>query len=71
MYAAIHAAPGVRDALITTLRRLPLDTDPATVREHIFIRPTEIAVIGDDPLDTANTKGKLTLTLGAGGFIDT
>ena len=71
VYAAIQAAPGVRDALITRLRRLPQDTDPATVRDHIFIRPTEIAAIGNDPLDTANSKGKLTLTLGAGGFVDT
>ena len=71
VYAAIQTAPGVRDALITRLRRLPQDTDPATVRDHIFIRSTEIATIGNDPLDTANSKGKLTLTLGAGGFVDT
>jgi len=40
------------------------------VRPDIFIRPTELAVIANDPEDTNNQKGKLTLTLGQGGFID-
>ena len=71
VYSALQAVAGVRDATITTLRRLDLDSDPATVRDTIFIRPTEIAVIANDPADTANQRGKLVITLGEGGFIDT
>lgn len=71
VYAAIQAVAVVRDATITTMRRLDLDSDPATVRDSIFIRPTEIVVIANDPADTANQRGKLVITLGEGGFIDT
>jgi predicted phage baseplate assembly protein len=70
VYAALQDVPGVADALITTLRRLDLDPDPATVRNDIFIRPTELAVIENDPADTGNQFGKLTITLGVGGYAD-
>jgi predicted phage baseplate assembly protein len=70
VYAAIQALPGIRDARITTLRRMDLDaTDPSIVRDDIFIRPTEIAVIQNDPGDAS--KGTLTVTRGRGGFVDT
>jgi hypothetical protein len=69
LYAAVQAVPGVRGAVVTALRRLDLDTDPATVREDIFIRPTELAVVGNDPGDPA--KGTLTVTWREGGFVDT
>jgi len=67
-YAALQAVPGVRDATITTFRQV--GDPPTMVRPDIFIRPTELAVIANDPEDTNNQKGKLTLTLGQGGFID-
>lgn len=71
VYAAIQAVPGVADATITTLRAPSVDHDPTTVRDDVFIRPIELAVIKNDPADTANQFGKLTLTLGKGGFVDT
>jgi predicted phage baseplate assembly protein len=73
VYAALQAVPGVSDALITTFRRLsaPADTDPNTVRDNIFIRPTELAMIKNDPADTNNQYGKLVISLGKGGFADT
>jgi predicted phage baseplate assembly protein len=70
VYAALQSVPGVRNATITALRRPDLDTNPATVRDAIFIRPTEIAVIRNDPADSANLFGKLTITLDQGGFVD-
>jgi predicted phage baseplate assembly protein len=68
VYARLQSVPGVKDALITTFRRLDVDADPTTVRESIFIRPTELGVILNDP--SQPDKGSLTIT-GAGGFIDT
>jgi hypothetical protein len=69
VYAAIHAVPGVRDATITTFRRMDLDAaDPTRVRDDIFVQPTEIAVIQDDATDPAG--GRLVVTLGSGGFVD-
>ena len=62
--------PGVSDALVTTLRRLDQDQDPATVRDDIFIRPTELAVIKNDPNDISNQFGKMAIHLGKGGFAD-
>jgi hypothetical protein len=72
LYAALQAVEGVRSATVTTLRRLTppdADTDPTTVRETILIRPAEVAVITNDPLNA--DMGTLTLSLGVGGFIDT
>jgi predicted phage baseplate assembly protein len=70
VYAAVQAVPGIHDARITTLRRMDLDAaDPSIVRDDIFIRPTEIAVIQNDPADPS--KGRLTVTRGTGGFVDT
>jgi hypothetical protein len=70
VYAAVQAVPGIYDARITTLRRMDLDAaDPSIVRDDIFIRPTEIAVIQNDPADPS--KGRLTVTRGTGGFVDT
>jgi predicted phage baseplate assembly protein len=72
VYAALQAVEGVRAATITTLRRLSppdADADPATVRDHIFIRPGELAVIANDPIHPGT--GTLTLSLGQGGYIDT
>jgi predicted phage baseplate assembly protein len=67
VYAQLQSVPGVRDALISTFRRLDVDTDPTTVRDSIFIRPTELGVILNDP--SQPDKGSLTIT-GSGGFID-
>ena len=68
IYAELQSVAGVKDALVTTLRRLDTDTDPAKVRDSIFIRPTELAVILNDPKQP--NKGTLSIT-GSGGFIDT
>lgn len=68
VYAQLQSVPGVKDALITTFRRLDTDTDPTTVRDSIFIRPTELGVILNDP--SQPDKGSLTIS-GTGGFIDT
>ncbi|HEX5885110.1 MAG TPA: putative baseplate assembly protein [Pyrinomonadaceae bacterium] len=68
VYAQLQSVPGVKDALVTTLRRLDTDTDPTKVRDSIFIRPTELAVIRNDPAKP--NEGTLTIT-GSGGFIDT
>ena len=68
VYAQLQSVPGVKDALITTFRRLDVDADPTTVRDSIFIRPTELGVILNDP--SQPDKGSLTIT-GTGGFIDT
>jgi predicted phage baseplate assembly protein len=68
VYAQLQSVSGVKDALVSTLRRLDTDTDPAKVRDSIFIRPTELAVILNDPAQP--DKGTLTIT-GSGGFIDT
>lgn len=68
VYAQLQSVPGVKDALVTTFRRLDVDTDPTTVRDSIFIRPTELGVILNDP--SQPDKGSLTIS-GSGGFIDT
>jgi len=70
VYAVVQAVPGVRDAKITTLRRMDLDAaDPAKVRDDIVVRPTEIVIIQNDPADPS--KGRLSVTRGTGGFVDT
>jgi predicted phage baseplate assembly protein len=69
IYAALEAVPGVRDAVVTVFRRLsPNASDPNVVLDHVFIGPTEIAVIANDPQDAA--QGTLTINLGEGGFED-
>ena len=69
VYAAVHAVAGVRDAMISRLRRMDLDAgDPAKVRDDILVQPTEIAVIQDDPTNRA--RGALVVVLGSGGFFD-
>jgi hypothetical protein len=69
LYAAAQAAEGVRAVRITTLRRLRPPDPAATVREHIFIRPFELASVANDPVHPES--GRIMLTLGAGGFDDT
>jgi predicted phage baseplate assembly protein len=70
VYAAVHAVAGVRDAVVTRLRRMDLDAgDPTRVRDDVLLQPTEIAVIQDDPADPA--RGRLVVALGGGGFVDT
>jgi predicted phage baseplate assembly protein len=70
VYAVVQAVSGVRDAKITTLRRMDLDAaDPSKVRDDIFVRPTEIVIMQNDPADPSN--GRLSVTRGTGGFVDT
>jgi len=69
IYAVLQSVPGVSDSNITTLRRMDLDaTNPSTVRTDIFIGPTEIAVIGNDP--SHPEQGLLVINQGIGGFVD-
>jgi hypothetical protein len=59
----------VRNAVVTVFRRLsPNPSDPNVVLDDVFIGPTEIAVIRNDPQDA--TTGTLTINLGEGGFAD-
>jgi hypothetical protein len=62
----------VREATVTTLRRVggASPDPPGTVRDHVFVRPTEIVTIANDPTDQANQFGKVTITLGSGGVPD-
>jgi len=70
VYAAVQAVSGVRDARVTMLRRLDLDAaDPSKVRDDIVVRPTEIVVVQNDPNDPS--KGRVIVTRGLGGFVDT
>jgi predicted phage baseplate assembly protein len=69
LYAAVQAVPGVRGAVVTVLRRLDSDADSGVVQDAILIRPTELAVVGNDPGEPG--KGTLTVTWREGGFIDT
>ena len=69
VYAAVQNIAGVQSAVIGTLRRMDLDAaDPSVVRDDIFIRPREIAVIGNDPAQPL--QGQLVITA-QGGFQDT
>ena len=69
IYAVLQSVPGVSDSNITTFRRMDLDgNSPSTVRTDIFIGPTEIATIGNDP--SHPELGLLTLNQGTGGFVD-
>jgi uncharacterized phage protein gp47/JayE len=65
VYATVQGIAGVRVVLVTTLGRAD---QPAAPPADIFVRPTEIAFVGNHPADPA--KGTLTLTLGTGGFVD-
>jgi uncharacterized phage protein gp47/JayE len=68
LYAAIQAAEGVRAVRITTLRKLK-PADPAgMIRDHVFIRPSEMASVANDPVHPEN--GRVVITLGVGGFDD-
>jgi predicted phage baseplate assembly protein len=70
IYALLMQVSGVRDTNITTFRRMDSDSsDPSIVRDVIFIGPTEIAEIGNDPAIPEN--GLLTIVQGSGGFVDT
>jgi hypothetical protein len=69
LYAAVQAVPGVRGAVVTVLRRLDSAAGSAAVPDAIFIRPTELAFVGNDPAEPA--KGTLTVTWREGGFVDT
>jgi predicted phage baseplate assembly protein len=71
LYAAIQAVAGVKDATVTTLRLPQADPDPSVVRDDVLVRPPELIVVANDPADTANQHGQLSLTLGPGGFVDT
>ena len=69
IYRAVQNVPGVSDVSITAFRRMDLDAANASeVRDDIFIDPTQIAVIGNDPAHPE--RGLLTLTQGTGGFVD-
>jgi predicted phage baseplate assembly protein len=64
VYAALQKVEGVRDALVTTLRRAGTTDAPGDV----LLRSTEIALIENDPAHPET--GHLNITLGAGGFED-
>jgi len=69
LYAVVQGVEGVRDLRFSTFRRMDTDSgNPAMVRNDIFVRPTELAVIGND----AGTPdhGLLQVELGVGGFVD-
>lgn len=69
LYAVVQQIEGVADLRVSTLRRMDLDkNDPTVVRNDIFIRPTELAVIGNDA--SIPDHGMLTVQLGVGGFVD-
>jgi predicted phage baseplate assembly protein len=69
VYAVVQGIEGVQDVLITTLRRMDTDANtPLTIRNDIFVRPTELAVVGNDPSNPG--RGFLTIQLGVGGFAD-
>jgi uncharacterized phage protein gp47/JayE len=68
LYAVIQGVAGVRAVRITTLRRLNPADPPGTIREHIFLRPFELASVANDPAHPEN--GRVALTLGTGGFDD-
>ncbi len=68
LYAAIQAAEGVSVVRITGLRRLDLADPAGTIREHIFIRPSEMASVVNDPVHPE--LGRVVMTLGGGGFDD-
>lgn len=68
LYAELQSVAGVRDAHVTKLSRLDTDSGTNIVRDSIFIRPVELAVINNIP--DKPEEGTLSIT-GTGGFIDT
>ena len=72
VYAVIQALEGVSDVRITTLRRMDLDAFfPNKIRDDIFVRPTELAVIQNTRDGAPASDGVLVVSAGSGGFIDT
>jgi len=68
----IQALEGVSDVRITTLRRMDLDAFfPNKIRDDIFVRPTELAVIQNTRDGAPASDGVLVVSAGSGGFIDT
>jgi hypothetical protein len=69
LYSVVQAIEGVRDLRFGRFRRMDSDNgQPNMVRNDIFIRPTELAVIGNDP--GTPDHGLLKVDLGVGGFVD-
>ncbi len=69
VYAAAQGVAGVSDVTVTKFLRTDLDAPASTtVRDEIFIRPAEIAVVANDPASAST--GFVTITLGSGGFDD-
>jgi len=67
VYAVVQNIPGVKDATITSLRRVgPGAPEPIGPPHDIVVGPTEIATIGTQGAG----QGQLTVT-GQGGFVDT
>ena len=68
--AAVQSVAGVGSANVTTLRRMddPADiANPKIVRDNIFVRGTEIAVIGNN---LSQPLFGLLSVIGKGGFAD-
>jgi len=69
VYAAAQGVAGVSDVTVTQFLRTDLDApDSLTVRDEIFVRPAEMAVVANDPANPST--GFVTVTLGLGGFDD-
>jgi len=69
LYSVVQEIEGVRDLRFSTFRRMDQDANNAAmVRDDIFIRPTELAVIGNDPGNPDH--GLLRVEIGVGGFVD-
>lgn len=69
LYRTIQAIDGVRDAVVTLLRSIK-DPDPNVVRDAVFVGPTELAELQNDPNDP-NDPAKELVTWTEGGFVDT
>lgn len=70
VYAALQSVPGVRAATVTTLRQVPVDTDPSLVRSSIPVGPTGRGLIGNEADDVSDLHGRFGINLGTGGFAD-
>jgi hypothetical protein len=68
LYGAIQAVEGVRSAVVKQLRRRdqPASAGPP---DDIFIRPTELAVLRNNPANPDT--GTVTVTVRDGGIVDT
>jgi uncharacterized phage protein gp47/JayE len=69
VYALLQGVDGVRSVRVTAFRRPDRDADPATVREHVIVGPTELAHVENDPAHPE--LGRVLVSLGVGGFDDT